>query len=97
MKELMKKIAEVAKLIFGYSIMITLFVGGLTFFAYVVALIVGGDAAAAICEFTYKKVVPVMIYVNTSTVLFGLLAMYLAGEFALTAGKKKISKHEGER
>lgn len=97
MKEIMKKISEVAKLIFGYSILITLAVGGLTFFGYVVALIVGGETAVSICHVIYKKIIPVMIYVNTSTVLFGLLAMYLAGEFALTPSKKKISKHEGER
>lgn len=97
MKELLKKISEVCKTIFGYSVMITLFVGGLTFFGYVAALIIGGDIAAAICDFIYKKIIPVMIYVNTSTVLFGLLSMYLAGEFALTPNNKKISKSEGER
>lgn len=98
MKEFFKKVSEIFKIIFGYSIMITLFVGGLTFFGYVVALIVGGDVAAQICELIYKKIIPVMIYVNTSTVLLGLLAMYLAGEFALTPGKnKKPSKSEGER
>lgn len=88
MKEIMKKIADKLKLIFGYSIMITLFVGGLTFFGYLAALIIGGDIAAAICVFIYKKIIPVMIYVSTVTVLFGLLAMYLAGEKSLTPSKR---------
>ena len=96
MKETLKKISDVCKLIFGYGIMISLFVGGLTFFGYVAALIIGGDAAAAICEFLYKTISPIVIYLSTTMVLFGLLAMYLAGEYALTA-KKKISKHDGER
>lgn len=98
MKEVLKKISNVCKLIFGYSILITLAVGGLTFFGYVVALIAGGDTAVLICDFVYKKIIPIMIYVNTSTVLFGLVAMYLAGELALTPKKnKKPSKSEGER
>ena len=49
MKEFCKKISAVLKTIFGYGIMISLFAGGLTFFGYVAALIIGGDAAAAIC------------------------------------------------
>ena len=97
MKEKLKKISEVCKLIFGYGIMITLFAGGLTFFGYVIALIVGGDAAASICHFIYKGCFPVIIYASTILVLFGLVTMYLAGEKALTSGKKKISKSEGER
>ena len=44
MKEKLKKISNVCKIIFGYGIMITLFVGGLTFFGYIAALIIGGEA-----------------------------------------------------
>ena len=75
------------KIVFGYSIMITLLVGGLTFFGYLAALIIGGDTAALICEVIYKKIIPIMIYINTTTVLFGLFTMYLAGEMALTTSK----------
>ncbi len=85
----MKKISNVCKLIFGWGIMITLFVGGLTFFGYVAALIVGGDGAVGICNFLYKKIIPVMIYSTTVLVLFGLVTMYLAGEVALAPSKKK--------
>lgn len=89
MKETMKKLSEKLKMIFGYGIMITLFVGGLTFFGYVAAIIIGGDTAAAICVVIYEKIVPVMIYATTCLVLFGLVTMYMAGEFALVADKKK--------
>ena len=89
MKEMKKKIAEKLKIVFGYGIMLTLFVGGLTFFGYVVALIIGGDTAALICEVIYKQIIPVMIYVTTILVMFGLVTMYLAGEIALTANKQK--------
>jgi len=87
MKEKMKKVSNVLKMIFGYGIMICLFVGCLTFFGYIAALIVGGETATAICVFIYKRVVPVMVYCTTCLVLLGLAAMYLAGEMALTSKK----------
>lgn len=83
-------------MVFGYGIMIVLFAGGLTFFGYMIALIVGGETAANICTWLYQSFIPVIIYASTVLILFGLLAMYLAGETALTPGKKNM-KHEGER
>ena len=96
MKETLKKIAGVCKLIFGYGIMIVLFAGGLTFFGYVAALIIGGETATNICTWIYKSFVPVMIKTSTILILFGLLTMYLAGEKALTPGKKHM-KTAGEK
>ena len=96
MKETLKKLSDVFKLIFGYDIMIVLFAGGLTFFGYLVALIIGGETATNICTWIYKSFVPVMIKTSTILILFGLLTMYLAGEKALTPGKKNM-KAEGEK
>ena len=96
MKEICKKISNVLKIIFGYGIMITLFAGGLSFFGYVAALIIGGDVATAICAVIYKNIFPVIIYTAVIMVLLGLVAMYLAGETALTPDKRKTSKSEGE-
>ena len=92
-----KKIAGVCKIIFGYGIMIVLFAGGLTFFGYMAALIIGGDTATAICTWISGKLTPVIIYASTILILFGLLSMYLAGEKALTPDKKKAAKEEGEK
>ena len=92
MKAKLKKISNVCKLIFGYGIMISLFVGGLTFFGYVAALIVGGDTAVKICDFISKTVNKNMIYLSTIMILLGLVAMYLAGEKALTPSQSKKSK-----
>ncbi len=96
MKAFCKKVSDVLKMIFGYGIMVTLFAGGLTFFGYVVALIIGGDLATTICTVIYKDIIPVIIYVAVIMVLLGLVAMYLAGEMALTPEKKQAQKHEGE-
>ena len=96
MKESLKKISGVFKLIFGYGIMIVLFLGGLTFFGYVAALIIGGETATAICTWIYKSFIPVIIYASTVLILFGLVTMYLAGEKALVPGRKK-AREEGEK
>ena len=93
MKETLKKIANVCKLIFGYGIMIVLFLGGLTFFGYVAALIIGGDTATAICTWIYKTFFPIIIMASTILILFGLLTMYLAGEKALTPEHKKAREN----
>jgi len=85
----MKKFTEFCKLVFGYGIMISLFAGGLTFFAYLVALIVGGDTAALICDITYKQVVPVIVKTSTIMILLGLACMYMSGEKSLTPSEKK--------
>ncbi len=96
MKEIAKKISAVLRTIFGYGIMICLFAGGLTFFGYVAALIIGGATAEAICIFVYKTIIPIIIKASTILVLLGLVTMYLNGEKALVSGKK-VSKDDGER
>ena len=56
MKDLAKKISAFLKVVFGYGMVLCLFAGGLTFFGYLVALIIGGETATAICVFIYKTV-----------------------------------------
>ncbi|MBO5747029.1 MAG: hypothetical protein J6Q76_02210 [Clostridia bacterium] len=96
MKDFFKKISNMLRIIFGYGIMVCLFAGGLTFFGYVAALIIGGDTAATICDVIYNQIIPIIIKTSTILVLLGLVVMYLNGETALTANKKKSSKHQGE-
>lgn len=90
------KISNVLSWIFGIGIAVSLFAGGLTFFGFLAALIIGGDTAGVICEFIYKSIFPVIIKISTVSVLLGIFIMYLRGEVALTSEKKKTSKHEGE-
>ena len=96
MKKICHKIADVLRTIFGYGILTGLFAGGLTFFGFVAALIIGGDTATLICRVIYKEIIPIIVYGTTVLVLLGLLIMYLSGETALTVHKKKAVKHEGE-
>lgn len=96
MKKFCKKLSDIIRVIFGYGILICLFVGGLTFFGYLAALIIGGDTAAAICSVVYNTILPIVIYISNIMVVLGLVAMYLSGEKALTPEKKSSVKHEGE-
>lgn len=96
MKKVLSKASDIIRIIFGWGIMICLFAGGLSFFGYLAALIIGGDTATAICTFIYKSYLPVIIYASTILIVLGLISMYLKGETALTANKKTASKHEGE-
>lgn len=94
MKNLLNKIISILKTVFGYGIMIALFAGGLSFFGYLAALIIGGPVAETICIVIYEKIIPVLIYISTSMVLLGLLVMYLSGETALTSSNKKNKKEK---
>ncbi len=98
MKNILKKISDVLRTVFGYGIMICLFAGGLTFFGYLAAFIIGGDTAALICDFIYKTFFPIVIKASTILVLLGLVVMYLNGEVALTAeaDKKHRNMHKAK-
>ena len=87
MKEIIKKISNILQFIFGWGIFLALFVGGLTFVAYLVALIVGGNVAHNICHFIYKILYPILIYISSVSVVIGLIKMYLCGEIALSTKK----------
>ena len=80
-----KKISNILQSLFGWGIFISLFVGGLTFLGYVLALIIGGEVAEKICQFLYKDLNPVLIYISTISVVIGLVKMYLNKEIALSS------------
>ena len=86
-----KKPVAIAKIVLGYALMLSLFVGGATFFAFIIALCLGGEAAVQICAFIKAYIIPAVTYTSTVSVLLGLLLMYLSGESALSAKKKARS------
>ena len=85
------KIVKIMTTVFGYGIMICLFAGGLSFFGFLVAIIIGGDTASSICTFIYKQYFPVVFIVTSALILLGLIRMYICGEYVFTAGKKKAA------
>ena len=94
MKNMKTKIIAVLEYIYGLGIMVSLFVGALSFLGYLVAIIVGGPTAAEICKVIYKKIYPIIIYVASISVLLGLVKMYVAGEKSLAPDKKKKAAKE---
>ena len=89
MKKFLEKTCKILGIVYGYGILVTLIASGLTFFGYVVALCIGGDVAAQICEVIYKHVFKWIIIVASCVVLLGLIKMYLAGEVQATVRKKR--------
>ena len=79
-KEICHKIAYVLEWIIGYSLFICLFVGGLGFFGFVVALCIGGDTATMICKWLYSNFYKYLTFISTATVLLCLLMLYLRGD-----------------
>ena len=92
---LREKIATVLGYIYGVGIMIALFVGGLSFFGYVAALIIGGETATEICVFIYKTIYPILFYFSSGVALLGLVKMYVAGEKSM-APTKRPTQNKGE-
>ena len=88
MKRIVERTANVLGWIFGYGLLLSLLIGALSFFAYMVALIIGGNIASMICDFVYKTVYPRLVTGTSIIVLLGLLKMYLVGETALSSTKK---------
>lgn len=92
MKNTRMKIANVLAYIFGIGILISLFVGALSFVGYIVALIIGGDTATQICTVIYKNIYPILFSFTSVIVLLGLVKMYIAGEKSMAPKKKAKAK-----
>ena len=92
-----EKILKVMTVVFGYGIMICLFAGGLSFFGYLAALIIGGETATAICTFIYKQYFPVVFIVTSAMILLGLIKMYISREHTFTANRKKKTVNKEEK
>lgn len=89
MKNLLKNISIVLDYIYGYGIMLCLFIGGLTFLGYIIAFFIGGEVATAICVFIYKKLFKYLIYASSVIVCLGLINMYIKKQKALNLDNKK--------
>ncbi len=84
-----EKIINFITRLWAVSSCILLFSGGITFFGYLAAIILGGDTGASIISFLYEKVFGVLIYVNSVFIVIGLVKVELSGEKMLTSSSKK--------
>lgn len=89
MKNFIKKLIKVIEFIYGWGILICLFVGGLTFLGFLVAFVIGGETATEICTFIHQSIFKVLIYGGNIIVMLGLLNMYLKKQKSLTISDTK--------
>lgn len=92
-----EKIGNTLQTIFGWGVYLCLIAGGLAFFGFLVALIMGGgegSTANAIAAFIQKSYFPVVIRCTSVVIACGLVSMYFKGESALSmaADKKEAEK-----
>lgn len=80
----MKNFSDVLLKIFAYGIIACLFAGGLSLVGYIVALIIGGESATALCLWVFKTYLPWVIKATSIFTLIGLIGMYLSKQKALT-------------
>ena len=89
----MKEAGKALNKAFGYMVFIALMLGGLAFFGFVVAFILGPTTGGALGVFIKGKYFPWVIRFGTLTIATGLISMYLNGEEALSL---KSDKAEAE-
>ena len=79
MKNVCQKISTVLEWIIGTALALCLFLGGLGFIGFVVAFCVGGDTAAAICNFLSKTYYVYLIKAATITTVLCFVLQYFNG------------------
>ena len=85
----MKKFTDILLKVFAYGIIACLFAGGLSLLGYIVALIIGGEVATALCLWVFKTYLPWVIKATSFFALIGLIGMYLSKQKALVATTEK--------
>jgi hypothetical protein len=85
----MKKFTDILLKVFAYGIIACLFAGGLSLVGYIVALIIGGESATALCLWVFKTYLPWVIKATSIFTLIGLIGMYMSKQKALVATAEK--------
>ena len=83
----MNKIGQIINTIVGWGIFVALFLGGLAFFGFLIAIIVGGGAGGTgqtIALFIQRQFFPLVIRIASFSIIAGLIGMYLNKEQALS-------------
>lgn len=91
-KEICNKIALVLEYIIGIALAVCLFAGGLGFIGYAIALCLGGQTAAEICDWIFNTYYAVLIKIGTITTLLTFLKMYFKGEANWVNPIKRLKK-----
>ena len=90
----MKKVSKIMSTLFSIGVLLTLFAGALALLGYIVALIIGGETATALCSFIYTQYFPWVIRICSVTVGFGLIGMYFDKKKALVVNTTDTDEEE---
>lgn len=85
----MKIISKILLTFFSVGVLLGLFAGAVAFVCYIVALLIGGEAATSLCLFIYDTYFPVVIRICSVAVGCGLVGMYLNKMKALSFEEKE--------
>ena len=84
---MLKKIGQIINIIVGWGIYLTLILGGLAFFGFLIALIIGGGSGGTgqeISLFLQRQFFPIVIRIASFAVILGLIGMYINKQEALS-------------
>lgn len=84
-----QKIYKILNTVYGIMMSVSFFAGFLPLIPFIVAIIIGGDAAQAIAVFLSKQYYPWVIIIGSLALVVGLIAMYVGKLEALSV--KKVS------
>lgn len=90
----MKQVSKILLTVFSVGVLLSLFAGALSFFGYLVALIIGGQGGTDLSLFLYGKYFPWVIRLSSVSVLFGLVGMMLQKKKALVVTEDKEETEE---
>ncbi len=90
-----EKIANVLNKTYAALMIVSFFAGFLPLIPFIVAIIIGGEAAEAICLFLYNGYYPWVIVLASVAVMIGLISMYVSKhDFSVSKKAKKAEKTE---
>ena len=92
----MKQASKVILTIFSAGVLLSLFAGALSFFGYLVAIIIGGQGGTDLSLFLYEKYFPWVIRLSSVSVLFGLVGMIMQKKKALVVTEEKNEQEENK-
>lgn len=89
-----QKLSQLLNSIFGWGVFLALIAGSLSFFGFVIALIMGGSGGEALAVYLQKQYFPVLIRITSIVIGIGLIAMYVGKEQALSLASEKESAEQ---
>ena len=96
-----EKLGKILAVISGWGFFLALFLGGLSFLGFIIAVIIGGGTDGTgqqIAMFIRWQYLPVLIRIASISVILGLICMYLNKQEALSlrVDKANVDKEISE-